>query len=164
VCIRARLKQPGEGFFCWHGGLRSKGSLSYGLFVSKKKTNPLQIKTSGVWVASFLERFDSSECFEQTFRTNVSNKRFEQTFRTKVSNKADPFEPKCPRLSPHLLLFQGSGCKKKLFFYFLLQKRFTFQLKCQGCQIFLDKIYQNGRKYTKLPLNYQMSIKYTKWQ
>jgi hypothetical protein len=29
----------------------------------------------------------------------------------------------------------------------------------QGCQIFLDTIYQNGGKYTKLPLNYQMAIK-----
>jgi hypothetical protein len=25
----------------------------------------------------------------------------------------------------------------------------------QGCQIFLDTIYQNGGKYTQLPLNYQ---------
>jgi hypothetical protein len=32
----------------------------------------------------------------------------------------------------------------------------------QGCQIFLDTIYQNGEKYTKLPLNYQMAIKYTR--
>jgi hypothetical protein len=32
----------------------------------------------------------------------------------------------------------------------------------QGCQIFLDTIYQKGRKYTKLPLNYQTAIKYTK--
>jgi hypothetical protein len=29
-----------------------------------------------------------------------------------------------------------------------------------GCQIFLDTIYQNGEKYTKLPLNYQMAITY----
>jgi hypothetical protein len=33
----------------------------------------------------------------------------------------------------------------------------------QGCQIFLCLIYQNGEKYTKLPLNYLMVIKYTKW-
>jgi hypothetical protein len=33
----------------------------------------------------------------------------------------------------------------------------------QGCQIFLDLIYQNGRKCIKLPLNYLMAIKYTKW-
>jgi hypothetical protein len=33
----------------------------------------------------------------------------------------------------------------------------------QGCQSFLDAIYQNGRKYTKLPLKYRMAIKYTKW-
>jgi hypothetical protein len=32
-----------------------------------------------------------------------------------------------------------------------------------GCQIFLYLIYQNTGKYTKLPLNYQMPIKYTKW-
>jgi hypothetical protein len=32
----------------------------------------------------------------------------------------------------------------------------------QGCQIFLDTIYQNGKKYTKLPLNYQMAIKCTR--
>jgi hypothetical protein len=30
----------------------------------------------------------------------------------------------------------------------------------QGCQIFLDKTYQNGEKYAKLPLNYRMDIKY----
>jgi hypothetical protein len=30
----------------------------------------------------------------------------------------------------------------------------------QGCQIFLDKIFQNGEKWTKVPLNYQMAIKY----
>jgi hypothetical protein len=29
----------------------------------------------------------------------------------------------------------------------------------QCCQIFLDTIYQNGRKFTKLPLNYHMAIK-----
>jgi hypothetical protein len=34
----------------------------------------------------------------------------------------------------------------------------------QGCRIFLDSIYPNGGKYTKLPLNYQMAIKNTKWQ
>jgi hypothetical protein len=28
---------------------------------------------------------------------------------------------------------------------------------------FLVKIYQNREKYTKLSLNYQMAIKYTKW-
>jgi hypothetical protein len=33
----------------------------------------------------------------------------------------------------------------------------------QGCQIFLDKKYQNVEKYTKLPLKYLMAIKYTKW-
>jgi hypothetical protein len=33
----------------------------------------------------------------------------------------------------------------------------------QGCQIFLDTIYQNEGKYTKLPQHYQMAIKYTKW-
>jgi hypothetical protein len=33
----------------------------------------------------------------------------------------------------------------------------------QGCQIFLDEICQNGGKYTKFPLKYQMVIKYTKW-
>jgi hypothetical protein len=29
----------------------------------------------------------------------------------------------------------------------------------QGCQIFLDTIYQNVGKYTKLPQHYQMAIK-----
>jgi hypothetical protein len=41
----------------------------------------------------------------------------------------------------------------------------------QGCQILLDTIYQNGGKYTKLPLNYhiaiprmyQMAVIYSKW-
>jgi hypothetical protein len=33
----------------------------------------------------------------------------------------------------------------------------------QGCQIFLDAMYQNGGKYSKLPLNYQIAIKCTKW-
>jgi hypothetical protein len=32
-----------------------------------------------------------------------------------------------------------------------------------GLPDFFDKMYQNGGKYTKLPLNYQMAIKYTKW-
>jgi hypothetical protein len=32
-----------------------------------------------------------------------------------------------------------------------------------GCQIFIDTINQNWEKNTKLPLNYQMSIKCTKW-
>jgi hypothetical protein len=31
----------------------------------------------------------------------------------------------------------------------------------QGCQIFLDTIYQNEGKYTKLPQHYLMTIKYT---
>jgi hypothetical protein len=35
--------------------------------------------------------------------------------------------------------------------------------KCdQGCQIFLDTIYQNEGKYTKLQEHYQMTLKYTK--
>jgi hypothetical protein len=29
----------------------------------------------------------------------------------------------------------------------------------QGCQILLGTIYQNGEKYTKLPLNYQIATK-----
>jgi hypothetical protein len=29
----------------------------------------------------------------------------------------------------------------------------------QGCQIFFHLKYQNGGKYTKLPLNYEMTIK-----
>jgi hypothetical protein len=33
----------------------------------------------------------------------------------------------------------------------------------QGCQIYLDTIYQIREKYTKFPLNYQVSIKCTKW-
>jgi hypothetical protein len=33
----------------------------------------------------------------------------------------------------------------------------------QGCQIFLETIYQNSGKCTRLALNYQMTIKYTKW-
>jgi hypothetical protein len=36
------------------------------------------------------------------------------------------------------------------------------RLPYQGCQIFLDTINQNDEKYTKLTLNYQMAIKYTK--
>jgi hypothetical protein len=32
----------------------------------------------------------------------------------------------------------------------------------QGCQIFLDTIYQNGGKYTKLQKLYRMVTKYTK--
>jgi hypothetical protein len=35
--------------------------------------------------------------------------------------------------------------------------------RIQGCQIFLDTIYQNeGKWYTKLPQHYQMAIQYTK--
>jgi hypothetical protein len=34
----------------------------------------------------------------------------------------------------------------------------------QGCQIFLEKIYQNEGKCTKLPRHYQLAIKYTKLQ
>jgi hypothetical protein len=30
----------------------------------------------------------------------------------------------------------------------------------KGCQIFLDTVYQNGGKYTKLPLHYLMALKY----
>jgi hypothetical protein len=33
----------------------------------------------------------------------------------------------------------------------------------QGCQIFLDTVYQSEIKYTKLPQHYQMVIKYAKW-
>jgi hypothetical protein len=33
----------------------------------------------------------------------------------------------------------------------------------QGSQIFLDTMYQNGEKCTKLPQNYQVIIKYTKY-
>jgi hypothetical protein len=32
----------------------------------------------------------------------------------------------------------------------------------QGCQIFLDTIYHNEGKYTKLPQLYEMAIKYIK--
>jgi hypothetical protein len=32
----------------------------------------------------------------------------------------------------------------------------------QGCQIFLDTIYPNEGKYTKLPQHDQIAIKYTK--
>jgi hypothetical protein len=32
-----------------------------------------------------------------------------------------------------------------------------------GLPDFLDIIYQKGEKYTILPLNYQMAIKYTNW-
>jgi hypothetical protein len=37
-----------------------------------------------------------------------------------------------------------------------------FQHSGQVCQIFLDLKFQNGGKYTKLPLNYQMVTDYTK--
>jgi hypothetical protein len=33
----------------------------------------------------------------------------------------------------------------------------TYQRVLQGCQIFLDTIYQNEGKYTKLPQNYQLT-------
>jgi hypothetical protein len=33
----------------------------------------------------------------------------------------------------------------------------------QGCQIFLDTIYQNMGKYTKLPQLYQIALEFTKW-
>jgi hypothetical protein len=39
--------------------------------------------------------------------------------------------------------------------------QYTSAIWEQGCQIFLYLIYQNVEKYTKLPLNYQMAIKYT---
>jgi hypothetical protein len=38
-----------------------------------------------------------------------------------------------------------------------------FVFRNQGCQIFLETVDQNGVKYTKLPLNYQMALKCTKW-
>jgi hypothetical protein len=37
----------------------------------------------------------------------------------------------------------------------------------QGCQIFLDTIYQKGEKYTKLPNGhkiYQSAVRYPMWQ
>jgi hypothetical protein len=36
-----------------------------------------------------------------------------------------------------------------------LEENEDFQALEQGCQIFLDSIYQNGEKYTKMPQNYQ---------
>jgi hypothetical protein len=39
---------------------------------------------------------------------------------------------------------------------------FFFAGCVQGCQIFLDTIYQNEGKCTKLPQHYQMAIKYAK--
>jgi hypothetical protein len=33
----------------------------------------------------------------------------------------------------------------------------------QGCQISHEAIYKNGEKYTKLPLNYQGTVNYTKY-
>jgi hypothetical protein len=33
----------------------------------------------------------------------------------------------------------------------------------QGCQIFLDTMYQNGVKCTKLPQLYQTALKFIKW-
>jgi hypothetical protein len=42
-------------------------------------------------------------------------------------------------------------------------KRWNCNNGKQGCQIFLDTVYQNGGKYTKLPQHYQMAIKNTKW-
>jgi hypothetical protein len=43
-----------------------------------------------------------------------------------------------------------------------LQKSGAVTPDVHGCQIFVDKIYQNGEKYTKSPINYQGAIKYTK--
>jgi hypothetical protein len=37
-------------------------------------------------------------------------------------------------------------------------------LPTQGCQTFLDTKYQKGENIPKLPLNYRMAMKYTKWQ
>jgi hypothetical protein len=40
--------------------------------------------------------------------------------------------------------------------------RFLIAYQYQGCQIFLDTMYQNGQKHSKLPQNCQMTIKYAK--
>jgi hypothetical protein len=42
-------------------------------------------------------------------------------------------------------------------------KEYQVSSQIQSCQIFLDTIYQNGGKYTKFKINYQLAVKYTKW-
>jgi hypothetical protein len=63
----------------------------------------------------------------------------------------------CDRVSKNFIVVVHMTwiCRKR--------KNIPFPLE-QGCQIFLYLIYQNGGKYTKLPLNYQRAIKYIKWQ
>jgi hypothetical protein len=48
-------------------------------------------------------------------------------------------------------------------FHYWIVERLPHSTHDQGCQIFIDTIYQNGGKCTRLPLNYQMTIKHTKW-
>jgi hypothetical protein len=43
-----------------------------------------------------------------------------------------------------------------------LRVNFSYIFYLQGCQICLDTIYQNEEKYTNLPLNNQLTQKYTK--
>jgi hypothetical protein len=38
------------------------------------------------------------------------------------------------------------------------EEKSVFSSKAQGCQIFLDTIYQYGEKYAKLPLNFQNGL------
>jgi hypothetical protein len=46
-----------------------------------------------------------------------------------------------------------------------IQPTFAAKLRDEkGCQIFLNTILENGGKLTKWPQNYQITIKYTKWQ
>jgi hypothetical protein len=59
-------------------------------------------------------------------------------------------------------------CKRSRHFFFCSNRAKSIGFKLtttkmawrKGCQIFLDTIYQNGRKCTKLPLNYQITTKY----
>jgi hypothetical protein len=56
-----------------------------------------------------------------------------------------------------LMVGSTGAAVKRLFF--VEEKKLTRNL---GCQIFLDTIYQNEGKDTKLPQPYQMAIKCTK--
>jgi hypothetical protein len=67
-----------------------------------------------------------------------------------------------------------TGCTKSSIFtekLFSKSKEVTFHsvnshgfaAGLQDFSLFHDFMYQNGGKYTKLPLNFQTAIKYTKW-
>jgi hypothetical protein len=72
-------------------------------------------------------------------------------------------ELKCVREGQGCQTFLGTTDQNGEEMYQNCNKVIEFICFCTRVARFFDTIYQNRGKYTKLPLNSQMAIKFTKW-